>query len=424
MTWYSDYHDAEEDINGLIEVYAWEDENTASKKLVYKIDKRNSQIKFFPKDSDFVVKEVLIEGFDKLPPEFSELGYIKSINYFLTSRLSQYKVNSLVISKSKVDSFRKVPNKKSYNVVLSYRSFAKLKSAIATITSTASADKSSYADEFFHTAYPKFYKKVDTRSSNGVVKRAIQNLDASAISDLTRNDIDKLIDFFSILITKRYTSPSDKAKLLSAAKIQVDQVAIKDVINQFEKLLKSDHPESDWSTFLQTNLFLLNSEYVAVVPELNLTLASQRKVDFGLVNAYGYLYIFEIKKPNTQLLAKSLDRGNYYWSADAVKAITQAEKYLFHAERKASALKEDIRRERSIDAIVTRPKAFLLIGSSSQLTKPEMKEDLRILRDSLKNVEVILYDELLTRLKNQMNKVYARPAIDTKEANKVVLNEQ
>jgi hypothetical protein len=26
------------------------------------------------------------------------------------------------------------------------------------------------------------------------------------------------------------------------------------------------------------------------------------------------------------------DRGNYYWHGEAIKAIVQAEKYLFHAE--------------------------------------------------------------------------------------------
>ena len=51
-------------------------------------------------------------------------------------------------------------------------------------------------------------------------------------------------------------------------------------------------------------------------------------------------------------------------------------------------------------------KAYLVIGSSSQLVNDNMKNDFRILRDSLKNVEIILYDELLERFKNLKNRAF------------------
>jgi hypothetical protein len=150
---------------------------------------------------------------------------------------------------------------------------------------------------------------------------------------------------------------------------------------------------------------------VAAIPELNLSLASPRKVDFGLVDSNGYLDIFEIKRSSTQLLSLSKDRGNYYWHTDTTKAIVQAEKYLFNANRKATSLKEDIRRERDINVSIIIPKSYLIIGSSAQLKNKAMREDFRILRNSLKNVEIILYDELLSRLKYQLKKIYYKPEL-------------
>lgn len=109
--------------------------------------------------------------------------------------------------------------------------------------------------------------------------------------------------------------------------------------------------------------------------------------------------MFEIKKPTTPPLYKNTDRGNYYWHTETVKAITQAEKYLFESERKEPVLSEDIKRENNEDVEVIKPKVFLVIGSSEQLDKNNMKEDFRILRESLKNVNIILYDELYERFK-------------------------
>ena len=105
-------------------------------------------------------------------------------------------------------------------------------------------------------------------------------------------------------------------------------------------------------------------------------------------------------------MSKETDRGNYYWHAETVKAIVQAEKYLYNAERKASTLADDIRREERIDVKVIKPRAILIIGHSNQLDDDNKKEDFKVLRKSLKNIEIVLYDELVEGMENQKNKYY------------------
>jgi len=170
--------------------------------------------------------------------------------------------------------------------------------------------------------------------------------------------------------------------------------------DRFEKEVS----ESDWGKFLKKNLYMVESRYVHVFDRLNVISARSREVDFALIDTHGFLDIFEIKTPKTKLLASSQDRGNFYWNSEATKAITQAEKYLYNAEQRGLALQKDISRELSLDVHIVRPRALLVMGHSRQFVEGNQAEDFRVLRMSLKNVEIILYDELLERLKNQRDK--------------------
>lgn len=409
-------YEVEKTQDGLQNIYAWENDDKKKRRLVYTIDKGNRLVTFFPK-GDFPVNRVRLEGFTGLPSEFGPAGYIKGgLEYYINKKLEGFDVTSLTISKNGSDHFRKLPKKKSHSFVLSYKSFSKLKDALTNINSEAKFERSSYVDEFFHTTYPSKYGKIVKASAKGRARRVVKNVDNEIISELSSTDVEKLVDFFTQLISKRYTSSKSRLELLKATKVRVDKVALDDVIKRFEELLNNNSSESIWGEFLKENLFLIESKYVAVIPELNVMLASQRKVDFGLVDTHGYLDIFEIKKSSTNLLAKNQDRGNYYWHSDMTKAIAQAEKYLFQAVRKASPLTEDIKRERKIDVKVIKPKAFIIAGETSQLKNHAMRDDFRVLRDSLKNIEVILYDELLIRLQNQLTKIYTDPEIKLKKS--------
>lgn len=63
-------------------------------------------------------------------------------------------------------------------------------------------------------------------------------------------------------------------------------------------------------------------------------LGGNRRFDFGLIDFDYNLDIFEIKRPQTKLLASETDHGNYYFHPELVKSVVQAEKYLYNAESK------------------------------------------------------------------------------------------
>jgi hypothetical protein len=120
--------------------------------------------------------------------------------------------------------------------------------------------------------------------------------------------------------------------------------------------------------------------------------------DFMLIDAYGYLDIYEIKKPGTRLLSLDRGRNNYYWDTEISKAIAQVENYIHQAQRHADSLRNDIRQNKGVEVNIVRPRGYIVAGLRSQLTSAKMGDDFRILAESLKNIDVLLYDDLLASL--------------------------
>lgn len=352
-----------------------------------------------------MTEKIEIHGFKRIPPEISELGYFKAgLSYYFSKKFQGKNVKTFRIVKNGNSTLRTYSGRLTF--ILGYEGLKTLKARLTQLTNEKKQERSLAVDEFFHQEFPSKFPAAELPVRRRAA-RAMRNLDPSIIEYLEANDVEKFLDFMEHLLTGKYSSAARRRKLFGAAKLKVDEVALKETINVYEKKLDDDESEHKWGEFLRKHLFLIDSKYISVIGELNVVLGGQRKVDFGLVDSQGYLDLFEIKKPTTKLLSAKTDRGNYYWSSDAVKALTQAEKYLYNAERKAANLAEDVAREKNVVVSVIRPRAVVIMGHSGQLDSSEKEADFRILRTSLKNVEVMTYDELLQRLKNQMSKIYA-----------------
>lgn len=386
----------------IIEIFSFDVENPEKKIKTYKINLSKKEIIFYPRD--IFITEIKITGFDKLPKEFPEKGYIKGgLAYYLHKKFQDQKVLSIEIAKDKKSEF--IKQGKVNRLVLNYQEFSLICKGVSSIIYEGKVEKSNYIDDSFYSIFPKKFQ-LRGESWRNSARKVITNLDTRIIPHIKNQESEVLISFFESFIEKRYKSDDAKRKLFRFAKIKIDDIAISQIIGEFKELLQKNASEAKWGVHLKRNLFLIDSKYIKVIPEINVMLAGARKVDFGLVDSQGYMDIFEIKKPSTALLAKSQDRGNYYWSTDAIKALVQAEKYLHNAERKASSLTEDIKREKDISVEIIRPRAFVLLGQRSQLDNKNKKEDFQVLRKSLKNIEIILYDELLERIENQKSKIY------------------
>ncbi|GAH60997.1 unnamed protein product, partial [marine sediment metagenome] len=97
----------------------------------------------------------------------------------------------------------------------------------------------------------------------------MKNLDENIVEHLEKTDVAKLLDFFEILLSTKYSSAIHKRRLFKSAKIKVDDVALTEIILKFEEMLSDDPPENNWGEFLRKNLFLIDAKYVDALPQLN-----------------------------------------------------------------------------------------------------------------------------------------------------------
>lgn len=392
--------------DGTREIYIFDDPQDENKKrLIFKIDPKKQTIILYPKPDSFFAKEVLLDGFNKIPDGISDKGYIKAgLEYYFSARFGKIEARTLTISTKTTSTIKKI--KSGIHVTLNFEDFKWIYKHFSIINGTAKSDKISVMGEFLTRIFPKYFEYTDNMTE-GRAKRVISLLDDSIIEHLQEADLTKILTFVESFINKKYKSDIHKQKLFTTTKLKVDEITINKIIAEFKSLLKKKSSEDDWSKFLRKNLFLFDSKYIKIIEQLVVVLAKARKVDFGMIDTSGYLDLFEIKKPSTPLLSKKTDRGNYYFSAEAVKAITQLEKYLYNAEIKSKNLKADIEREYGdIKVDVVKPRAYLIIGSLSQLDNANKLEDFRVLRRSYKNIEIILFDELLQQMENVKDKIY------------------
>lgn len=386
------------------------DENKPTEKQpVYIINQNKKAVEYFPRAAKYYFfNKITLIGFSQLPYFLKKEGYSKNgvLNY-INKVFKEKKIKSLTIIKSGETNI--VKRKKDKHLHLSYKSISRLCDDIGSSNYRYSREKTALVNKHFSNELPYLIKTPSIQKGKDQIKKSIQLLSIQREKDFEKDDVNNVTTLLTNLMKSGYKSQITKSKLFKNTKIQFDFVTLDEIIKEFESKMQKKLSESDWGKFLDNNLTLIDSKYIHSIPQLNVVLGGTRKVDFGLVDILGYLDIFEIKKPETKLLTKNKDsRGNYEWNKEALESITQAEKYLFHAETKGANLRDDIKRQRNIPLEIIRPRAFVIMGHSNQLDNDSKKQDFRILKNQFKNIEIILYDELLERLKNQKKSIESK----------------
>lgn len=164
-------------------------------------------------------------------------------------------------------------------------------------------------------------------------------------------------------------------------------------VREFEQMLGEDLVEQRWQKWFQENDWVLGSEFVRILDERSIDTAN---ISDFLMEAYdGFLDIVEIKRPGGGLKfwSGALDHGNPVPSADLIKAITQATRYIFEVEQEANSAKF---RQRMRGVRTVKPRCILIFGRSGSWS-PDECEAYRILNAGYHNVSIMTYDHVLAR---------------------------
>jgi len=401
--------------NKIISKYYTNPDNSKDRRLVYNIDKEKKKIDYFLDPSSKCpqfkwIQKINLIGFTRLPAGFKRNGRGLTSGGYLILRSLFEKLGEfeLIISTTGKNTIRRLKNKDKYRVTLNYFDLRKILSVLRSINQESYNSLGVAVKNFLNRNFPRRFKKA---KDGGLVyqRNQFRNLlnKEEVIKNLSNEDIQRLIEFFPEFIKYYGDKFKTKDKLFSISKSKnaTESVYLENVIKEFEERLKAKtQDEYRWQDFLRNYILIFNSNYTSILEKRNLSL-SGRYPDFLLVDVYNYLDIYEIKKPNTVLLRFDKDRGNYYWSPELSKAISQIENYIHYANKNSAQLREEIKKRNGREIRVVKPRGFIIVGKREQLKDEIMEDNFRLLNDSLKNVDIILYDELLNNLKNFLKRL-------------------
>ncbi len=250
----------------------------------------------------------------------------------------------------------------------------------------------------------KEYKGATPRYAGGLAE-ALNHKDLIArLSDDDRVRLEEFIPKYLSSI-KGTLKAKNKLKVIFDSLDAGKKVYFEKIIKEFkQKLSRSVQSETVWQKFLSNYILVLRNTYGEVLEKESVSLQGKFP-DFMLIDPYSYLDIYEIKRPNTVLMSFDKSRSNYFWSTEMSKAISQVENYIHQIERNSDALINDIRKAKAIDVNIVRPRGYIIAGCRDQLKNSKMLDDFRILVHSMKNLDVILYDDLKNNLEAFVSRI-------------------
>jgi hypothetical protein len=252
--------------------------------------------------------------------------------------------------------------------------------------------KNDIVRHFFSIAFPEYF--THAASSTYVPGTLSTMLNKEMIPRLSGEDKEALTAFIPEFAAAE--SIGTVNRLRASATIRT----LTELAEHIEREIDNEHVESWWQKYIQGNILLIQQGYIKALGKLNIAVGTIKLPDFSLVTHDNYLDILEIKKPNTSLLKLDKDRNNYYWDTEIAKAISQVENYIENVSNHRNDIRAFLKDTYNLEVRAIRPRGIILAGDARKIKDAKMSADFRLLREGIKNVTVLTYDELVTRLRN------------------------
>ncbi len=384
---------------------------------VYEVYPKSKKTIYYLQDAKAKqVASITLEGYQGLPSGLylnrNGYGFGKKGTFLLLSLKSNLAPNKkLELTITSKQSKKIVKSTAKVSVTLPFQDVKNLLVKLGRINEDSNNELRGTVASFLSTKFPKQIR-ISTEDfdeyKGGEVAALLRR--KKVAQKLNEEDLDSLNSFFPKIFEgslkgKKRGVKAGRASLIKKTKAVTDKIFLDEVIKEFEiNLKKKTFPESEWQKFLGEKVFRFLANYVTTIEKQNVSI-SVGYPDFVLVDVYGFVDVFEIKKHDTGLMSLDESHDNYYWKPDVVKAIAQIENYIDEITRNADDYVRAVKRKKTVDIRVVRPRGYIIAGTSKQFKNKKESADFRKLGCSLKNINFILYDELLENLKNLRSKL-------------------
>jgi len=373
--------------------------------VVWKIDKPNKTYEYFFRRESIqgkTIKKLFFVGYTKLPSSLNSngYGYGRALKHFYFQLRDTFetidKIEVIDGGKTKISKQNKKLyisfNKDDYEMLVSN-------------SNEIYKENSNRLKEINYNELSKLFRRYFPEKNilkykKNSISKILENKDI--LDSLSLNDMQSIVKIIPKLMDK---STSFKQKVLNKAlfvdiKNKANSIKFSQLIDEYKAILaKKNQNETEWQEYLKKNMLFLNSSYIDLIEKKNISLKVSIP-DFLLVDQFQFVDIFEIKRPDFKVVMYDKSHDNYYWSIETIKAISQVEKYIFEIEKNSASLMNQFRNE-GIDLKIIRPRGFVLIGKRADLENNKSITDFRIINNSLKNVQVIFYDDFLESIENK-----------------------
>lgn len=279
-----------------------------------------------------------------------------------------------------------------------------LKRQIVNVTTTRkgffefAVDRFNLATKISKKDYEKFLNENDISAlallTEGMIKNEVFSGNFLRVLDdyFIKEKLQKIIKLGRRILDLKSTSlRSNSAKILTS---EVSDGEVK----QLETL---------WQRYFEKNLLYLVFSYKKIYPKVELTdIDSDKKApDFIGINHYNGVDIIEIKTHLANAMVWDKSHKNFTFSHEMSKAIIQAMNYMdaiiqrrFQKEENRENITKFTEEEN-----LYHPRGIIVISSQDKLTKTKLtkskkeklKRDFTKLRNSLQNIEILTFDEIL-----------------------------
>lgn len=374
-------------------IYYKKDENGTRINL-YIEDKKSKTIEYFM--NNFITESILLDGFTKLPDFVKPIGRnfkTGRLTYYLNKFIKKEKISSLTISQKQKSSIS------ANNLLLNVNDFETLRRMVIDVNQESQRKLNHKLLEILNLIFPQHFQL----SENILIKTSkfslLSAIDTININDLTENDVTKITDF-AFRASKRFKRADISERILLDMKDKIRIQTLEDILTEYKKLLEEEPNEGKWQSFFDKYIRIFDTGYIDNISQVNISVFGTKKPDLMMLDLHNYIDVYELKTTKAHLLGYDESHDNYYWHSDITKVIAQAEKYIKTMQDNSSDIIRAIRTQTNKNIEIIHPKAIIIAGHSKQLENEKQKQDFKMLRESLKNISFVLYDEFYDRLNN------------------------